>query len=160
MRTAGRLGLSSLFLTASVFFLWSLGMAQGIGPGARFPLASAPWVQFAKLTASEGVAEDHFGGSVAVNGDTIVVGTTLPGTAYVFVKPSAGWSGTRTQTNKLTDSGGAAGDRFGFSVAISSDTVLAGADGRDANRGAAYVYTGGTGLNFFFLPLILKENLK
>jgi hypothetical protein len=57
----------------------------------------------------------------------------------------------------LTDFAGAAGDRFGFSVAISSDTVLVGADGRDADQGAAYVFTGGTGLNFFFLPRILRE---
>ena len=53
----------------------------------------------AKLTASDGAASDGFGSSVAVSGDTVVVGavpatTSAPGdqgSAYVFVKPGAAW---------------------------------------------------------------------
>ncbi|MFN8453932.1 MAG: FG-GAP repeat protein [Anaerolineae bacterium] len=65
--------------------------------------------QVAKLTASDGAADDNFGGHVAINGDTIIVGSSHDdigpnsdqGSAYVFVKPGGGWS-DMTQTAKLT----------------------------------------------------------
>ena len=91
--------------------------------------------QTATLTASGGAAGDGFGSSVTINGDTIVVGapdSTVglnagQGRAYVFVKPIAGWSGTRTQAATLTASGGAAGDGFGSSVALDGDSIVVGA---------------------------------
>ncbi len=144
MRKAWGLGLSLLFMPASVFLPWAIGMAQGNDASARSALAPAPWIQSAKLTAAGGVANDHFGRSVAVSGDTIVVGAASPGRAYVFVRPSAGWSGTRTQTATLTASGGAAGDGFGSSVAINGDTIVVGAPdstvGLNAGQGRAYVF--------------------
>ena len=106
--------------------------------------------QTAKLTASDGAAGDQFGWSVAVSGDTVLVGaqlnddnSTSSGSAYVFVKPGGGWAGSLTQTAKLTASDGAAGDQFGYSVAVSGDTVVVGAlfdddNGRDS--GSAYVF--------------------
>ena len=56
--------------------------------------------QTAKLTASDGAASDCFGSSVAISGDTVVVGAILmtlaqtsnQGSAYVFVKPAGGWA--------------------------------------------------------------------
>jgi hypothetical protein len=113
--------------------------------------------QTAKLTASDGSADDRFGSSVAISGGTIVVGApdaTVGGNAnqgagYVFVKPASGWANA-TQTGKLTASDGAAGDGFGSSVAISGNTVVAGAPGATVNsnflQGAAYVFvTPGSG---------------
>ncbi len=94
----------------------------------------------AKLTASNG-AELGLGDSVGVSADgsTVVAGAenatvggnTYQGAAYVFVKPSGGWS-SDTQTAKLTASDGAAGDRLGpgdHSVGVSADgsTVVAAA---------------------------------
>src|SRR5207245_1665203 len=105
----------------------------------------------AKLTASDGAAGDQFGGAVAISGDTVVVGACADdigansnqGSAYVFVKPGAGWS-TMTETAKLTASDGAAGDQFGGAVAISGDTVVVGASaddiGANSNQGSAYVF--------------------
>ena len=126
------------------FFPWAIGTTQGNDTRARSVLAPAPWIQSAKLTAAGGVANDRFGRSVAVSGDTIVVGTSTPGRAYVFVRPSAGWSGTRTQTATLTASGGAPGDGFGSSVAINGDTIVVGAPdstvGLNAGQGRAYVF--------------------
>ena len=49
--------------------------------GATYPLTIDPWFQQAQLTASDAAARDQFGISVAVSGDTAVVGadgTTLP----------------------------------------------------------------------------------
>jgi hypothetical protein len=92
-----------------------------------------------------------FGFSVAISGDTVVVGAlfddiganTDQGSAYVFVKPVGGWAGNLTESAKLTASDGAGGDSFGFSVAISGDTVVVGALDRigvNADQGSAYVF--------------------
>ena len=111
----------------------------------RYPLMIDPLIQKAKLTASDGAADDYFG-SVSISGDTVVVGAegddSDKGSAYVFVKPSGGWS-NMTQTAKLTASDGAEGDEFGNSVSVSGDTVVVGADGDDDDgdwSGSAYVF--------------------
>ena len=44
--------------------------------GARYPLRIDPFVQQAKLTASDGGATDELGLSVAVSGDTVVAGAS------------------------------------------------------------------------------------
>ena len=103
----------------------------------------------AKLTASDGQANDEFGYSVAISGNTVVVaaefatvGTSAQGAAYVFTEPSSGWA-DMTQTAKLTASDGAAGDGFGCSVSISGNTAVVGADtahGVNGPQGAAYVF--------------------
>jgi len=109
--------------------------------------SSGVWSQQQKLTASDGVADDRFGWSVDVNGDTIVVGKESwdffappPGAAYVFTRDSAGvWS----EQQKLTALDGEPGDYFGDAVAVSLDTIVIGADGDDdvgSNTGAAYVF--------------------
>ncbi len=58
---------------------------------ARYPVTIDPWIQKAKLTASDGSASDYFGESVAISGDTIVVGVAYDddngsesGSAYVY----------------------------------------------------------------------------
>ena len=111
------------------------------------------WSQVAKLTASDGDTSDEFGYSVAVNGETVVVGAHVDdhtdgagdtdddeGAAYVFTKPFIGWA-DMTQTAKLTAFGAAAGDEFGISVAVDGNTILVGAHQNDSDDGAAYVFT-------------------
>ena len=122
------------------------------GRDARYPIVVDPWIQTAELTASDGAADDQFGWSVAVSGNTVVVGApfhalgsqTDRGTAYVFVMPDNGWA-DMTQTAELAASDGAANDYFGSSVAISGDTVAVGAGGAtvngDPHQGAAYIFT-------------------
>jgi FG-GAP repeat len=119
--------------------------------GARFPVKIDPFIQQAKLTASDGAANDELGVSVALSGDTIVVGAPLAtvsansqqGAVYVFSEPAGGWA-TATQTAKLTASDGAADDELGCSVAISGTTIVAGAPGFKCSGdipGAAYVFS-------------------
>ena len=119
------------------------------GSAYVFTKVSGVWSQAAKLTASDGAADDEFGYSVAVDGDTIVVGAHQndadtnnndEGAAYVFTKPDSGWA-DMTQTAKLTAFGAAAGDEFGISVAVDGDTILVGAHQNDSNKGAAYIFT-------------------
>ncbi len=103
------------------------------------------WQTKARLTASDGEAEDHFGNSVSISGDEIVIGAygddSNKGSAYVFEKGSA-WS-DMTETAKLTSSDGATGDAFGFySICISGDIIAVGAyaDGDGDYIGSAYVF--------------------
>lgn len=110
----------------------------------------ASMTETAKLTASDGLAGDHFGISVGISGDTIVVGAIFDdapfieqGSAYVFEKPAGGWT-SMTQTAKLTASDGLAIDRFGKSVGIDGDTIVVGANADDigvnTNQGSVYVF--------------------
>ena len=111
----------------------------------------------AKLTASDGADDDWFGVSVALDGDTAVIGAPGDddrgidsGSAYVFVKPfGTAWTATSTAAAKLTADDGAAGDSFGYSVAVDGDTAVIGAYQDDDNgddSGAAYVFTRNSGV--------------
>jgi hypothetical protein len=101
------------------------------------------WGQVAKLTAADGAPNEFFGFSVSVSGDTAIVGayraSVAQGAAYVFYRNQGGtdaWG----QVAKLTATDGAADDYFGWSVSVSGDTALVGAEGDSFNQGAAYVF--------------------
>jgi FG-GAP repeat len=117
--------------------------------GARYPLRVDPFVQQAELSASDGGGGDRLGASVAISGQTIAVGAPFhavgghgfQGAVYVFTEPGGGWANA-TQTAELTASNGAASDEFGTSVAISGQTIVAGAPYHGvAGEGAVYVLT-------------------
>jgi probable HAF family extracellular repeat protein len=147
------------YIAAAALFVWlavPTGLVAGQQPAAT-GLASLPLEargsissQLAKLTSSDGVAYDYLSYSVAIDGDTVVLGTWLAkigsnyeqGAAYVFVKPASGWA-NMTQTAKLTASDGAAGDEFGFAVSVSGNSVAVGSlatVGSNVGQGAAYVF--------------------
>jgi len=98
--------------------------------GVRLRPHGGVLTQQAKLTASDAAAFDYFGNSVAVSGDTAVVGAncddhaggTNAGSAYVFTRSGGIW----TQQAKLTASDAATTDYFGISVAVSGDTRWSG----------------------------------
>jgi hypothetical protein len=126
------------------------------GAAYVFVRSGTGWKLQAKLTAADGAAGDVFGTSVALSGDTALVGASYDGvgdnenqgSAYVFVRSGTDWS----QQAKLTAADGAPYDRFGESVALAGDTALVGAgddDIRTAPRpdeGSVYVFlrSGGT----------------
>ena len=124
------------------------------GDAGAVYLFDGPDASGVKLTASSaGTANEEFGYSVDIDGDTVVVGTspaTTAGKVHVFVKPDAGWAASSSPDATLTATGSAAGDGFGESVAISGDTIVVGAATQDytdgqsntvADVGAAYVFT-------------------
>ena len=130
-----------------------MGSPAGNGPGAALLFAEpGNGLPMSELTASDGQPGDQFGLSVAISGNTVVVGAPFAtvdgnaqqGAAYVFVEPSSGWPAAMTETAKLTAFDGAAGDRFGLYLGISGDTVVVGAQlatvGANAQQGAAYVF--------------------
>jgi hypothetical protein len=144
--------------------------------GVRYPITIDPVIQSAYIKASNTNTSDVFGSSVAISGDTLVVGAysedsaatgvngdqssnTSPtsGAVYVFVRNGSSWQ----QEAYLKASNTDPGDRFGYSVAISGDTIVVGAYSEDssatgvngdqssnlaADSGAVYVFvrTGST----------------
>ncbi|NOT00268.1 MAG: hypothetical protein HOP29_06530 [Phycisphaerales bacterium] len=126
------------------------------GSAYVFVRSGGVWTQEQKLTASDAAANDVFGISVSVDGDTIVVGAgldhnggmggTAAGSAYVFVRSGGMWS----QQQKLIASDAASNDQFGSSVAVSGETIVVGsfldnnAAGTDA--GSAYVFVRSVGV--------------
>jgi len=111
------------------------------GAAYVFVRSGTAWSEQAYLKASNTGELDYFGSSVAVSGDTVVVGApweassttginSTPnedapraGAAYVFVRSGTAWS----QQAYLKASNTGAGDQFGYSVAVSGDTVVVGA---------------------------------
>ena len=92
------------------------------------------WGEVKKLIASDAEAGDFFGSSVAIDGDTAVVGASREGAAYVFQRNQGG-AGNWGEVKKLVASDAEADDFFGSSVAVSGDTAIVG-----ANDDAAYVF--------------------
>ncbi len=118
--------------------------------GARYPVTIDPFVQQAKLNASDGAAGDQLGFSVAVSDGIVVagapfdaVGENNQGSVYVFQRAASGWA-TTTERAKLTASDGTAGDHLGSSVAVSGNTIVAGAPSDfvngNGNQGSLYVF--------------------
>ena len=101
------------------------------------------WTQRQELTASDGASGDEFANTVAVSGNTAIIGApyknSYQGAAYVFT--CSGTPCTWTQQQELTAADGAHGDVFGYSVAVSGETAIIGAIGNNSSRGAAYVFT-------------------
>ena len=117
------------------------------GSATVFTRTGSTWTQQAKLLPSDGAASDNFGFSVAVNGDTALIGShgdddngSFSGSATVFTRTGSTW----TQQAKLTPGDGAASDRFGYSVAIVGDTAVIGSyqdDDNGPSSGSATVFT-------------------
>ncbi|NOT02109.1 MAG: hypothetical protein HOP29_15965 [Phycisphaerales bacterium] len=124
--------------------------------GVGMTLANRPTLaqcgESQRLTASATAADDHFGESVAVSGDTAVVGAWFDdhaggesGSAYVYLRTAGVWS----EHQKLTAADAAANDHFGYSVSVSADTIVVGAwhdDDAGDNSGSAYVFVKSGGL--------------
>ena len=101
--------------------------------------ANGSWSQQAKLLAADGGGGTSYGDSVAISGDTVIIGAEddsargfYSGSAYVYTRAANGvWS----QQAKLTARDGAFNDHFGNSVSVSGDTAVVGAY-RETNNGA------------------------
>ena len=117
------------------------------GAAYIFTRSDTGWSQQAKIVADGGSPSDYFGGAVAIDGDTALIGAVGDdtggadaGAAHIFTRSDAGWG----RQEKLVGAGLGPSDRFGRSVAIDGDTALIGADGDDtggADAGAVYIFT-------------------
>lgn len=143
--------------------------ASSAGAAYVFVLAGDSWRQQAYLKAHNAGGDDRFGASLAIQGDSIVVGATREdgaatvvdgsdaaflenaGAAYLFVRNGTNWTQQAYLKANNTDSG----DAFGRSVGVAGNLVIVGAsneagsanmiNGPDDNgapgSGAAYVFT-------------------
>jgi hypothetical protein len=99
-----------------------------------------------KITSTPRGVGAQFGNAVAISGNTMVVGARYDGTAasqagaaYVYILNGGAW----TQQAVLLAGDAAAADKFGYSVAISENTIVVGAFNDDSplsNAGSAYVF--------------------
>ena len=146
-------------------------MATGSGAVYVFLRTGTVWAQQAYIKASNTGANDQFGYSVSLAGDSLAVGAPLEdsnamgidgnganntatdsGAVYVFTRSGTTWS----QQAYLKASNTGASDYFGFSVSLSGDMLAVGAYGEDSNAtgiggdgsnnsiggsGAAYLFT-------------------
>jgi len=120
------------------------------GAAYVFERSGTTWTQVAYLKASNAGYQDWFGDSVAISGETIVVGarredssspgvngnqqddqTTDAGAAYVFSRTAGVWS----QRAYLKASNPDPRDWFGHSVSISGRVIVVGAHGEDGGVG-------------------------
>jgi FG-GAP repeat protein len=99
------------------------------------------WSLQQRLTADDAAPHVGFGSSLAISGDTVVVGSPYDddagpgsGSVYVFVRNGTSWS----QQQKLAPSDARDSLLFGDAVAISGDTIVVGSPG--VSFGAAYVF--------------------
>ncbi len=144
---------------------------------AHYPLTIDPsFQQQAYLKASNTGGGDQFGGSVAISGNTVVIGAvgedsnaidingnqsdnsaSFSGAVYVFIRSGDTW----VQQAYLKASNTEAGDQFGRSVAIAGETIVVGApveasnasgidgdqnDNSAIESGAAYIFTRNNGV--------------
>ncbi len=108
------------------------------GAAYVFERQGASWVQTAKLVASDGLARESFGWSVAALGDTIVVSAIddddYLGAVYVFEKSGSSW----VQSAKLVADHPERFGNFGYGLAITGSTLAVGALGESS--AAVYVF--------------------
>ncbi|MBN2354695.1 T9SS type A sorting domain-containing protein [candidate division KSB1 bacterium] len=93
------------------------------------------------MTANDGIESNAFGCSVAIEGNTTVIGApchdpqNAPGSVYIFQQNNGQW----TQQKKLQDSDGLADDHFGSSVALHKNIVVVGKP-NNPSSGAVHIY--------------------
>ena len=118
------------------------------GAAYIFVRSGVTWTQQAKIQASDKQASDQFGYSVAIDGDTVIVGAPYEdtvasnaGAAYIFTRSGTTW----TEQAKIQNDDPILEDRFGVSVAISGDTAVVGNYYDDtaplSDNGSACIFT-------------------
>ncbi len=132
----------SIAVSGSTVVVGAPGYDSSAGHAYVFTKSGTGWHQAGELQGSDTVAHDRFGGSVAVSGNTIVVGAGSRadgGRAYLFTSTGGRWH----QTAELTGSDTARYDGFGDAVTVSGATVVVGALFHAGLSGAIYVFSDG-----------------
>lgn len=127
---------------------FDVGLTVNAGSAFVFVRNNGVWSQQAQVNATQFSPDDFFGHSVALSGDTALIGTSAAdttagvdaGAAFVFTRSGSVWS----QQKKLTPDDAAAGDQFGRYVALTGNTAVVTAPEDDnsgnTDTGSAYVF--------------------
>ncbi|MFQ5583347.1 MAG: FlgD immunoglobulin-like domain containing protein, partial [Calditrichia bacterium] len=133
---------TAVSLSGDTALVGAPGDYLGTGAAYIFKRNGGNWTELTKLTANDGVALDHFGSSVAIEGETAVAGAKdhyANGAVYVFGVDGNSWE----LEAQLTASDGSAGDMFGASISLNGNTIVVGArfdDDNGLDSGSAYVF--------------------
>lgn len=114
------------------------------GAAYVFERQESGWTLASKLLADVRTAQEWFASSVAIEGDRIVAGSffntgTEPGSVFVFDRRDGVW----TLVGEAQASDGVNADGLGRAVALSGESLVAGAnqdDDRGSNAGSVYVF--------------------
>jgi len=116
-----------------------------------------------KITAFDGGAFQQFGISVSIDDMYAVVGANMDddngsnsGSLYIYENVV----GFLTLEQKLIADDGAADDWFGWSVDIDSITAIVGANAKDVNKGAAYIFFRDPGPGWIQQQRLIPDNLE
>lgn len=124
------------------------GIGHQTGTAYVYRFDGSTWQPEGQLSPSNGDSGDSFGISVALSGDTALVGAYGDntfgggdaGSAYIYQRNGATWS----EQAHLIPADTAAGDFFGWSVALSHNTAVIGCYNDDvapyADSGSVYIY--------------------
>lgn len=135
---------------------YDYGANTRAGAAFVYKWGGSSWVKEATLYSSDPNISYKFGNSVAIDGNSIIVGEILydgkasnSGAAFLFEKNGSSWS----QGEIMEDPNGSENDYFGYSVAIDGELAITGAykdDGGETDSGAAFI--------FLFLIADLDQN--
>lgn len=122
---------------------------SGEWSGSVYVFEVPGWAQLGKLVAEDGLPDDNFGYSIALQGSLALIGAPLTnfyntdsGVAYLFDVS------TMEQVAKLVPPSGGLSDNFGLSVALSGSMAVIGTPGDDqhgSGSGAVYLFDTGNG---------------
>jgi hypothetical protein len=125
----------------------------GSGAGAVYAFDASTGLQTQKFVASDIVGGEQLGYSVAISGNTAVVGALTAqgfagasgvGAAYVFTHNGSNWSYDYKLAIDDPDST-QDGDMFGWSVDLDGTTAIVGGRDEFGNAGTAYLFDTSTG---------------
>jgi hypothetical protein len=146
---AGSLSISGNYAVIGHGFDDIHGTGERRGSAGIYHFNGSGWVLMQTITDETGAAEDHFGLSVAISNNTVIVGApgddvgtqTDQGSASIYRYNGTNWVLSR----KITDGAGAAGDHFGNRVSLSGDySAIVGIPGDDVgtniDQGSASIY--------------------
>jgi hypothetical protein len=112
-----------------------------------FTMGADGWAdatQTAVITTTP-VSNGWFGAAVAASGDTLAVDEPYTpgakGAVFVYSEPARGWATTHLPTATLTVTAATTNAWVGGSLAMSGNTILAGAPGENSGEGAGYIFT-------------------
>jgi hypothetical protein len=130
----------SIAISGRTALVGAIGVNNIAGAVYVYVHTGTSWVLQAVLTDPRNVPADFFGWSVALSGNTALIGSTGPdyysGLAYVYGRSGSHW----TLEARLASPHGVLYHSFGYSVALAGSTAVIGAYGSSTAPGAAYVY--------------------
>jgi FG-GAP repeat len=138
---------TSVAISGDTVIVGAPGINGDIGGAFVYVRSGTTWTRQAKLTATGASVGDYVGVTVALRGNTALIGApaysgrTFPA-VYVFQRSGSSW----VEKKKLVNSDGVAGDEFGGSLALFGNAILIGSEqhrvGANFGQGRVYIYSG------------------